>query len=228
MRILVACEESQAVCKEFRKRGHEAFSCDILPCSGGHPEWHLHGNVFEHINKNWDMIISFPPCTHLALSGAKHFEKKRADGRQEQGIRFFFEMWKISHCCENPVGIINGGKYIKEWFPELHAEMLEAGFPFKPTQTIQPWQFGDKAQKSTCLWLRGLPALKPTDIVDKGDFYISPQGKKLPAWYGDAVGADGKKLSYSGDEIKKVRSKTFPGIAAAMASQWSVTNAQSE
>lgn len=222
MAVLIACEESQAVCIEFRKLGFEAYSCDLLPCSGGHPEWHLQMDAFEAFKlKKWDLVIAFPPCTHLALSGAKHYEKKRADGRQAQGIRFFFEMWKISHCCENPIGIINGGKYIKEWFPELHAEMTAARFPFKASQTVQPWQFGDNAQKSTCLWLKGLPLLKATDIVDKGDFYISPQGKKLPAWYGDAVGSDGKKLSYSGDEIKKVRSKTFPGIAKAMAEQWS-------
>lgn len=98
--------------------------------------------------------------------------------------------------------------------------MLNAGFPFKPSQLIQPWQFGDQAQKSTCLWLKNLPLLKHTQIVDKGAFYISPQGKKLPAWYGDAVGENGKKLAYNGSEIKKVRSKTFPGIASAMARQW--------
>lgn len=219
--ILVGCEESQAVCIAFRALGFQAFSCDILPCSGNHPEWHIQGDIFEAIKtRAWDFIISFPPCTHLAVSGAKHFDKKRADGRQEEGIRFFFEVWKHSDCSENPIGILNGGEYIKKWFPTLHAEMTDAGFPFKPAQIIQPWQFGDTAQKSTCLWLKNLPLLMHTQIVEKGDFYISPQGKKLPAWYGDAVGKDGKKLSYNGDEIKKVRSKTFPGIAKAMADQW--------
>ncbi len=118
------------------------------------------------------------------------------------------------------MGIINGGKYISEHFPVLFKEMVEDGFPFKPTQVIQPWQFGNEAQKTTCLWLKGLPPLAPTRVVGKGDFYTSPGGKVLPAWYGDAIGKDGKKLSYNGSEIKKVRSKTFPGIAKAMAEQW--------
>jgi len=221
MRVLIACEESQAVTKEFRRLGYEAYSCDLLPCSGGHPEWHFQEDVFEVLKQKWDVVISFPPCTHLTVSGAKHFEKKRANGMQEEGIRFFFEMWKVSDCTENPIGILNGGQYIKQWFPKIHAEMVQAGFPFKPHQVIQPWQFGDEAQKSTCLWLKNLPVLQHTKIVAKGDFYVSPQGKKLPAWYGDAVGKDGKKLAYNGQEIKKVRSKTFPGIAKAMAEQWS-------
>lgn len=221
MKILVGCEESQAVTIAFRNKGHEAYSCDILPCSGGHPEWHIQQDIFEVIGKGWDLIICFPPCTDLALSGAKHFIKKRSDGRQEKSIRFFFDIWKRSNCCENPMGIINGGKYIKKHFALLYNEMIDASFPFKPTQIIQPWQFGDEAQKTTCLWLNGLNPLIPTDIVGKGDFYTSPQGKVLPAWYGDAIGADGKKLSYNGAEIKKIRSKTFPGIAQAMADQWS-------
>jgi hypothetical protein len=221
MKVLISCEESQEVCKAFRAKGHEAFSCDILPPSGGHPEWHLQMDVFEAVKlKEWDLIISFPPCTDLALSGAKHFEKKRIDGRQEKSIRFFFEMWKLSNCCENPMGIINGGKYISIHFPILFKEMVEVGFPFKPSQIIQPWQFGDEAQKSTCLWIKNLPLLTHTKIVGKGEFYISPKGKSLPSWYGDAIGKDGKKLPYNGLEIKKVRSKTFPGIAAAMADQW--------
>lgn len=206
MIALVTCEESQTVCIELRNLGIEAYSNDLLPCSGGHAQWHLQMDVFKAIAlKNWDLIISFPPCTDLALSGAKHFEKKRDSGQQEKSIRFFFEVWKLSHATENPIGIINGGKYIKQWFPHLYKEMVEAGFPFKPHQVIQPWQFGDPYQKSTCLWLRGLPLLKPTNIVDKGEFYISPQGKKLPKWYGDAVDKFGKKLRYNGDEIKKLR-----------------------
>lgn len=234
MKVLIGCEESQEVCKAFRALGHEAYSCDLLDCSGGHPEWHIKADVFTVLNggtfqlqsgefvtiDSWDLIISFPPCTDLALSGAKHFEKKRADGRQEKSIRFFFEIWKRSNCCENPMGIINGGKYISQHYPALCTEMLQAGFPFKPSQVLQPWQFGNEAQKTTCLWLKGLSPLLPTEIVGKGAFYTSPQGKVLPAWYGDAVGADGKKLSYNGTEIKKVRSKTFPGIAKAMAEQW--------
>lgn len=205
-RILVACEESQAVTIEFRKLGFEAYSCDILPCSGGYPEWHLQQDVTDLLKQKWDAIIAFPPCTHLAVSGAKHFEQKRKDGRQQQGIDFFMLFANVDCkkvAIENPIGIMS-----KIWR--------------KPTQIIQPWQFGDEAQKSTCLWLKGLPKLIPTKIVDKGAFYISPQGKKLPAWYGDAVGKDGKKIAYNSQEIKSIRSKTFLGIAQAMAEQWSV------
>lgn len=220
MRIRVDCEESQALTIELRKIGIEAFSCDTEDCSGGYEKWHIKADCLTLDRTGFDTIISFPPCTHLAVSGAKHFEQKRKDGRQEAGIRFFFEVWKYSDCTENPVGILNGGEYIKKWFPELHAEMLVAGFPFKPTQIIQPWQFGDEAQKTTCLWLKNLPPLTHTRLVGKGAFYTAPSGKVLPAWYGDAVGQNGKTLSYNGAEIKKVRSKTFPGIAKAMAEQW--------
>jgi len=148
MKILVACEESQSVTKAFRRLGHEAFSCDLLPCSGGQPEWHYQRDVFEVINNGlWDKIIAFPPCTHLTLAGAKHFEKKRNSGVQEESIRFFFEIWKKADCIENPMGIMNGGKYIKEWFPALHKEMQDEGFPFCPSQTIQPFMFGDPVKK---------------------------------------------------------------------------------
>lgn len=206
MKILVAFEESQSVTKELRELGHEAYSCDIQDCSGGYPEWHLKCDVMEIINNNWDMIIAFPPCTHLSVSGAKHFEKKRKDGRQREAIIMFMEV--INAKCEkiaveNPVNII-GGKYIPVHFPDL-AEKY--GLPLKSDQRIQPWEFGDKAQKTTCLWLKNLPKLKPTKIVDKGEFYISPSGKKLPKWYSD-------------NKNSKIRSKTFPGIAKAMADQW--------
>lgn len=228
MNILTSCEESGSVRDAFTLKGHTATSCDLLP-SRTYGK-HYQGNIFDILYDDWDLIISFPPCTDLALSGAKHFEKKRSDGRQEKSIRFFFEIWKVSDCTENPMGIMNGGGYIKKWFPKLYMEMLLFGFPFKASQIIQPWQFGDEAQKTTCLWLKKLPLLYHNEApnlfdsevthVGKGDFYTSPQGKKLPSWYGDAVGEDGKKLSYSGSEIKKVRSKTFPGIANAMAKQW--------
>ena len=159
MKILVACEESQAVTKELRKLGHQAFSCDILPCSGGHPEWHIQGDVLEQLDKGWDMLIAFPPCTHLAVSGARHFAKKIADGRQQQGIDFFMKMVNApipKKAIENPIGIMST-KYRK------------------PNQIIQPWQYGDKAQKSTCLWLEGLPNLIPTNIVEKGVCRICKQ-----------------------------------------------------
>lgn len=215
MRILVGCEESQAVTKELRKLGHEAYSCDLLPCSGGHPEWHIQDDFFRHSKGmkqtwfengdrkfigNWDLIITFQPCTDLSVSGARWFEKKRLSGEQERSIRLFFEVWKVSNCSENPIGIMNGGKYIKKWFPELYKEMKDYGFPFKPDQIIQPWQFGHGETKATCLWLRDLPILKPTNIVE---------GREQKIW----------KMGPS-DDRAKLRSKTYPGIAKAMATQW--------
>ena len=203
MRILVACEESQAVTKELRKLGHDAFSCDILPCSGGHPEWHIQGDVLEQLDKGWDMLIAFPMCSHLACSGARHFKQKIADGRQQEGIDFFMKMINApipKIAVENPIGIMST-KYRK------------------PDQIIQPWMFGDKAQKSTCLWLKGLPKLVPTDIVDKGEFieFTSKKGvkKRQPKWYFDAL-----KNAKTNAERSTLRSKTFQGIADAIASQW--------
>tara|TARA_R110001606_G_scaffold362604_1_gene516418 strand:- start:56 stop:697 length:642 start_codon:yes stop_codon:yes gene_type:complete len=203
MKILVACEESQAVTKHLRKLGHEAFSCDILDCSGGHPEWHLKDDVFKVIQKDWDMMIAFPPCTHLATSGARHFAKKIADGRQQQGIDFFMALINAPIeriAVENPIGIMST-KYRK------------------PDQIIQPWQFGDKAQKSTCLWLKNLPKLAPTDVVDKGEFFefTSKKGvkKKMAMWYYKAL-----LEAKTPEQRSTLRSKTFEGIAHAMATQW--------
>ena len=201
MNILVACEESQRVCTAFRERGHNAYSCDIEPCSGGHPEWHIMQDVIplldgrcsfktmdgiEHqIDRKWDLIIAFPPCTHLAVSGARYFEKKRKDGRQQQGIDFFMEF--VNADCEkiaieNPIGIMST-QYRK------------------PDQIIQPWMFGHGETKATCLWLKNLPKLEPTDIVD---------GREQRIW----------KMP-PGPERAKERSKTYEGIARAMSSQWS-------
>lgn len=197
MKILVACEESQAVTIELRKLGHEAYSCDIEKCSGGHPEWHLQKDVVPLLEEKWDMIIAFPPCTHLAVSGAAWFEKKRKDGRQQQGIDFFM-LFANSKCdkvaIENPVGIMSS-----KWR--------------KPNQIIQPWQFGEPFSKKTCLWLKGLPPLEPTNIVDEGERVTFKSGKSMPKWYSDAF-----RLHPA--ERAKVRSKTFPGIAKAMADQW--------
>lgn len=232
MKILVSCEESQAVTIELRKLGHEAYSNDIIPCSGGHPEWHIcwdtlaliNGNCsfmtedheLHHIDGKWDMIIAFPPCTHLAVSGARHFEKKRADGRQREGIEFFCQF--LNADCdrisiENPVGII-GGDYITQHFPDL-AEKY--GLPIKPSQIIQPWQFGHTARKSTCLWLKGLPNLTPTNIVDEGEI-INGHSVGAAAWH--AVDENGKIIAWDDPRTAKIRSKTFPGIAKAMAEQW--------
>jgi len=204
MRVLIACEESQAVCKEFRRLGHEAYSCDILPCSGGHPEWHIQGDVESLLEQEWDMIIAFPPCTHLAVSGARHFAKKIADGRQQQGIDFFM-LFANCKCpkivIENPVCIMSS-----KWR--------------KPDQIIQPFMFGHEAKKTTCLWLKGVPKLEPTNIVGEGEFYVSPNGAKMAKWSHDPVGENGKKIAYNSPEIKILRSKTFPGVAMAMAEQW--------
>lgn len=211
MKVLVGCEESQAVCIEFRKLGHEAYSCDIQECSGGHPEWHYQQDIFEVIGMGWDMMICFPPCTHLAVSGAAWFEQKRKDGRQQQGIDFFMALVNApidKIAIENPVGIMS----------KIYR---------KPDQVIQPYFFGDEAQKTTCLWLKNLPPLYHNDKpnlfdneithVGKGKFweFVSEKGKKkrFSKWYSDA-------LKLTPNERGKVRSKTFPGIAKAMAQQW--------
>ena len=241
MNILVACEESQAVTIELRKLGHEAYSCDIIECSGGHPEWHIMQDVLQILNPSyipiwdgrttikgiefktcdgkehfisnkWDMIIAFPPCTHLAVSGARHFEKKRADGRQREGIEFFCQFLN-AECdriaIENPVGIISGD-YIPKYFPDL-AENY--GLPRKPSQIIQPYEFGDPHKKTTCLWIKGLPNLTPTEVVDpKLVSYVCKSGKTVTF-------SEYMVRGFEGDRAKH-RSKTFPGIAKAMAEQW--------
>jgi hypothetical protein len=203
-KILIACEESQAVTIEFRKLGFQAYSCDLLPCTGGYPEWHFQNDVIPLLNEKWDLIIAFPPCTDLAASGARHFEKKRANGTQQKSIEFFMEF--VNAKCdkiaiENPIGIMS----------KIYR---------KPDQIIQPYQFGDKAQKSTCLWLKNLPKLEHTDIVDKGEFFEWKDGKtgklkKQPMWYYKAL-----LNSKTPEQRRTLRSKTFPGIAKAMAVQW--------
>jgi site-specific DNA-cytosine methylase len=151
MKVLVACEESQVVCKAFRAKGHEAYSCDIIPCSGGHPEWHIQDDVMNLLDYHrWDILIAHPPCDHIAVSGARWFDEKRKDGRQKKAIEFFM---KFTNCnihsvaIENPVGIMS----------TLYR---------KPDQIIQPWQFGHGETKSTCLWLKNLPKLQPINIVE--------------------------------------------------------------
>ena len=197
-RILVACEESQTVTKELRLLGLQAFSCDIEPCTGGHPEWHYQEDVLPLLKQDWEMIIAFPPCTHLAASGARWFEAKKLDGRQQEGIDFFMQI-AAARCdrvaIENPVGIMSS-----LWR--------------KPNQIIQPYQYGDPFTKTTCLWLKGLPLLQPTCIVNKGERVKFASGKSQPKWYSDAFKLPPK-------ERAAVRSKTFHGIAKAMASQWS-------
>jgi hypothetical protein len=209
MRVLVACEESQSVTKAFRKLGHEAFSCDLLPCSGGHPEWHYQQDVFEVIDKGWDLMIAHPPCTYLAVSGARWLYNKDGSKNEEryrnqaEGLDFVRRLMDapIKHkVIENPISVISS--------------MI-----MKPTQIIQPWMFGDEAQKSTCLWLFNVPKLEATDIVGKGEFieFIGSNGKKKkqPKWYFDAL-----KEAKTPEQRRTLRSKTFEGIANAMAQQW--------
>lgn len=224
MNVLIACEESQTVCIEFRKLGHEAFSCDILPCSGGHPEWHIKGDILDVLSGSfqaygqfwtedetaervdrWDLIIAFPPCTYLTVTGNRWFNIEKYG--QQAILRYrerefaikFFKMFADADCdkiaIENPVGIMSS-----EWR--------------KPDQIINPYEFGDAFEKKTCLWLKGLPKLQPTNIVEPPKRTEFKSGKSMPAWYADAW-----KLPK--EERAKLRSKTFEGIAKAMANQWS-------
>lgn len=227
MRVLVACEESQRVCNAFREKGHNAFSCDILPCSGGHPEWHIQGDVLKILNpyelpfggeviefrtmdgadyviEKWDLIIAFPPCTYLTVTGNRWFNVDRYGEKairrhkdREEAIKFFMA-FANADCeriaIENPVGIMSS-----EWR--------------KPNQIINPWQFGDAFEKKTCLWLKGLPKLTPTNIIEIPPRKKFDSGNSMPSWYAEA-------WRLPKEERAKLRSKTFPGIARAMAEQW--------
>jgi len=190
MNILIACEYSGTVRDAFARQGHNAVSCDLLPSeSGGH---HIIGDVRDLLDGEWDMLIAFPPCTHLAVSGARWFPEKRADGRQQAGIDFFMDMVNADIdriAVENPVGIMSS-----------HYR--------KPNQIIQPWMFGHLEQKSTCLWLKNLPTLESTDNVLEAMMDL-PKNKRERLHY----------LPPSKDRWK-LRSKTFQGIAEAMADQW--------
>lgn len=224
MKILVACEESQAVTKELRRLGHEAYSCDIEPCSGGHPEWHIMGDVLPLLNGNcqfktmdggqhnvggkWDMIIAFPPCTYLSNVATRQFSPKFRTAEQiawrwEQRFAAaeFFMLFANADCerisIENPVGYMNSTYR-------------------KPDQIIHPYWFGDPYTKRTCLWLKGLPKLEPTNVLSKPEpmYYLATNGKAI-------YETEGKRGITGGQsERAKARSKTFPGIARAMAEQW--------
>ena len=183
IRVLVGCEYSATVRDAFRARGFDAWSCDLLPCDGD-PAWHIQGDLLEIMNDGWDLIIFHPPCTHLSVSGARHFAAKQADGRQQAALQFVRDLMACNArfwALENPVSIIS-----------THIR--------KPDQTVQPWQFGHGETKRTCFWLNGLPLLVPTNIVP---------------------GREGRlfRLPPSADRWK-IRSKTFQGIADAMATQW--------
>ena len=206
MKILVACEESQEVTKAFRELGHEAYSCDIEPCSGGHPEWHLQQDVIPLLEQDWDMILAFPPCTYLTVTGNRWFNieiyGEKAIKRHEDRKKAidFFMLFANADCekivIENPVGIMSS-----KWR--------------KPNQIVQPHQFGDPFEKKTCFWIKGVPNLVSTNEVEPPERTQFKSGKTMPTWYAQAW-----KLPK--EERVKLRSKTFPGIAKAMADQWGV------
>jgi site-specific DNA-cytosine methylase len=204
MKVLVACEESQAVTIELRKIGHEAYSNDLIECSGGHPEWHLQQDTLELLNQEWDMIIAFPPCTYLTVTGNRWFniekygEKAIQRHKDRDWAVNFFKLISQANCqkiaIENPVGVMS--------------TILR-----KPEQIINPFQFGDAFEKKTCLWLKGLPKLKYTNVVEPPERTRFESGKTMPAWYAEA-------WRLPKEERAKLRSKTFLGIANAMAEQW--------
>ena len=203
MLVLIACEESQAVTTAFRKLGHEAFSCDLLPCSGGHPEWHLQMDVFEATKlKNWDLGIFHPECTRLTVAANKWYKPEFSDRfptihkDREKAVEFFMKIENLDIpkiAIENPIGIMST-RYRK------------------PDQIIQPYYFGDAERKSTCLWIKGLPKLEHTSVVEPKIIYHK-SGR-----------TDGKlhfdTMKLPKEERRKARSVTFPGIANAMAEQW--------
>ena len=231
MKVLVACEESQTVCKAFRKRGHEAYSCDIMDCSGGHPEWHIKGDALKVINPKyydgrygitpnisfytangechqfdgkWDLIIAHPPCTYLCMSSQKHcnvevYGQKAVEriAKRDEAVEFFMQF--VNADCdkiaiENPVGVMT--RYYR-----------------KADQYIQPLQFGHPTTKRTGLWLKNLPKLTPTKIVEQ-EFHISGTGRAWDKWFWDS------SVIQDRAERSRFRSKTFEGIAEAMAEQW--------
>lgn len=220
MKVLVGCEESQEVCKAFRELGHEAYSNDLKPAGGGHDEWHLQMDVIQAIDlMDWDFIGLHPVCTKMTLSGNRHYGvgKPRHNERLE-AIEWTIALWQkavkkaAKVYMENPMGGMNGD-------PRLP----------KP-QIIQPYYFGDEAQKTTCLWLHGLPMLfhaKETDLfaekthVDKGEMYVMSSGKVMPKWYAFTSTSGGNEKN------RAIRSKTFPGIAKAMAEQYGSQDLQS-
>ena len=248
MKILIGCEESQTVCKAFRELGHEAYSCDILPCTGNRTEWHFQDDIIQVVNGwfdmnevvindnfalkfdvwndvheyeykdhrikqigwNWDLLIAHPPCTYLSMSGNKWRYNKDGSRNEErfkqqtEALNFVRSLMLAPVkriAIENPISVIST-------------------FIRKPDQIVQPWMFGDSAQKSTCLWLKNLPLLRPTKIVEKGNFVKwqdnkTGKTKKQPEWYYNAF-----RNAKSPEERKAISSKTFTGIALAMAEQW--------
>ena len=202
MKVLIACEESQVVTKAFRALGHDAFSCDILPCSGGHPEWHIQCDVLSILDDEWDMMIAHPECTRLTCAANKYYKPEYSERfptiQQDRikAIEFFMKLASAKipkKAIENPIGIMST-RYRK------------------PDQIIQPYQFGHTERKSTCLWLYGLPPLTHTEIVEP-DIIIHKSGRTDSRLHYET-------LSLPKEERRKARSRTFDGIAAAMADQW--------
>ena len=193
LKILIACEESQEICKAFRSLGHEAYSCDILDCSGGHPEWHIKGDILEQLDKGWDLMIAHPPCTYLSNAGARFLYPKGI--LNQDRLRLGIEAKKL---------------FMKLYNADIPRVVIENPIPSKVyglpkyTQTIQPYEHGHPYQKRTCLWLKGVDILKPTDVLE------NPKSTKVA----------GNWFNKGGKERQKNRSKTFPGIAKAMAAQW--------
>lgn len=230
MNVLIACEESQTVCKAFRQLGVNAYSCDLIECSGGHPEWHFQGDALDVIAKaggvtqsgnpvfvdHWDLMIAHPPCTYLTSSGAKWFyhpddkglpiEERRPHPKfphrkqdQDAGAEFFMAMYNANIpyvAVENPVGV------------------MSTRFR-KPDQIVQTFMFGDQARKTTCLWLKGLPPLESTKVVSEGETLQFKSGKRMQKWISDAF-----TKAKTAEERRRLRSKTFEGMAKAMAEQW--------
>ena len=211
--ILIGCEESQTVCKAFRNKGFNAFSNDLKPCSGGHPEWHLQMDVFDAIKlMDWHIIGIHPVCTKMALSGNRHYgASKPRNIERVESVEWTINLWRTAIMAskmvymENPMGAMNGDKRLP-----------------KP-QIIQPYYFGDEAQKTTCIWLHGLPYLIHNDRpnlfeqtvshVGRGEMVTFKSGKYMPKWYADTP-------STRSEDNRAIRSKTYPGIANSMASQW--------
>lgn len=207
MKVLVACEESQTVTKEFRALGYEAYSCDILPCSGGHPEWHIQGDALQEANsRKYDLMVAHPPCTYLAVSGNRWLYNKDGSRNEERWKNRNKALFFVKQLMDAPI------KYIAIENPiSVISSQIR-----KPNQIIQPYMFGDEAKKTTCLWTKNLPLLTATKIVSQGEFveWTDKNGKvkRMAKWYDEARGSKDRA---------RLRSKTFPGIAKAIATQYS-------
>ena len=237
MNILVACEESQEVCKAFRERGHNAFSCDLYKCSGGHPEWHFNCDCFAVINNNggtlqngkeyhlpkgeeWDIMVAHPPCTYLSVSGARwlyHPDDKDLPIDQRREHPHHLGRRQMQKDAMAFFLALTQTK-IKRWAIENPVGIMNTHYR-KADQIVQPFWFGDSASKKTCLWLHNLPELKPTKMVDPGERVVLSSGRSLPKWYSDSF-----NTKITTEERRKARSKTFHGFAQAIGDQWGDIN----